>query len=590
MNIEWKTLNVPLAYAIQEVYGTTRTQTKITQGIAKLGPTTGESSNPYDSFSYLLNIEFKNFPVEIKNCYWYSIELVCPGMESYTAEYNLINGQWNKKEYSNINADYFKFYYIGDEEYLYASISPLAIRNNNISDIYQHNVYTYINFRNNNNVYPTPENPTYARYTYSIIPKIEDVYLKITYSEVPIELLPIYPVDVYLKNTRPINFEWNSSLYEWNENTQPISGKEDIHITSNKLEVYDSLGVRKEYLFNDNTNSYLMGIEDVSDFTVGDIYYRITTTANNGYVAIFEKQFILTGPSTAPDIVSVSQDCFPVVVWSSQNQISWQMVIRKAEDLIYDSGMKPGNDMQFKVPVFLEDGSYSVEMRTLNNLGIYSNWNSAVFTLNPSKPSAPEGVVISTNNDFSVSVLCNVPSDAEKIFVVRRDNSESKSEIIGEYVNGFTDVNVALNKPYEYAVRSYNQGYSDSDWFDAAIYTEGIVIRDSNNKNNYVRVWMSDADFDVIATEAKSDTLFSCIGRKYPVSELGEWITSNRSFKGCISIDDYNKLINMKYNSKSVIFQNDKEVFPCYMEIKDSGKYFNGMRFVEFSMTRIDGE
>lgn len=229
-------------------------------------------------------------------------------------------------------------------------------------------------------------------------------------------------------------------------------------------------------------------------------------------------------------------------------------------------------------------------MRALNNYGFYTEWGSSIFTLNPPKPDAPTNIIVSANNDFGISVYCNAPSDAGTLYVVKRDSENGISKVIGEYYDGFVDVNVPLNKNYEYTVRNYVTGYADGIWCDGVVAASGIVLRDAKEITDYVHVWENSSEFDVINEDSKSDVLVRCIGREYPVEEFGEWLTSSRSIQCCISMEDYNHLVKMKAQNQDIIFQNNNEVFRCYMEVKDNGVHASGKREVNITITRIDGD
>lgn len=421
------------------------------------------------------------------------------------------------------------------------------------------------------------------------VPNIEDLVLTIRYCKIPTVLETLYPYDIYAKNTKPITFEWVNSVPEPYYAGQRRD-KTELYNASSVLRIWDSDGNTKEYTLPGSATSYELSTSVLSTFAIGQINYSLKSIANNGVELELTEQFTLVGQTDAPDIISVSQDNYPVISWSCASQISWQMIIKQGDVLVYDSGMKAGSEQTYRVPVFIENGAYSVEMRALNAYGIYTGWNSMSFVINPDKPNAPTGVITSPNSHFGISVSCIPPVDAGTLYVVRRDDSNSKSVVIGEYYEGFVDYNVALNKSYEYTVRNYTGGSADGPFVDGTVRANGAVIRDPEDKLNYINVWKSENEFDVIPEEEKSDALVQVIGRKYPVAELGEWITSVRRFYGHVSAEDYKKLVAIKLNRKNVILQTDNEVFPCYMEFRDNGKYVDGGRNLQFSFTRIDGE
>lgn len=596
--IEWKTLEVPLKYAVQRVgYSDEAVDTIIYSGLGKYGAWI-DGDDPYSSktkiTNYFLYYVFQ-IPETIKDCYWKSIELISyqNNSKGYYQNFKYNNSKYTKtiseKPDAGVCTPYLNFCYKGDVVGKGGTIGftnklTTNIRQAQIDDVYSAN--GFINFSNNGTpIIPYP--PTYTDCTqgYAEILDVSKVKLVFEYAEVPIEVNNIYPIDVYIKNTRNINIEWDSSIVPY-LSTQV----KDVQILSHTVEVSDSSGKTKTYNTAGDERFVSVSSSDLAYFDLGDISYKVTATASNNNTGFDESHFILMGQSSAPDIVSVSDDSFPTVSWTSSDQMSWELVIKQGNEVIYNSGLTPGTETSFKVPVMLNDGVYSFEMRTMNPYGIFTAWNATSVNLNPTKPSVPQGIIVSSNNDYSVSIECSIPDDSDELFVLKKDMENGKATIVGKYYKGFRDYNVPLNKVSYYTIRNYKQGYSDGDWQNVVINGQGAVVRDAEYPESYIYIWMSEDDFDIYITEDRSDTLLRVIGRKYPVSERGEWLTSVRDFNGAVSIEDFNKILKMKIEKRNIIFQYDNDVFPGHISIKDNGKLVNGMRNLSFTITRIDGD
>ena len=211
--------------------------------------------------------------------------------------------------------------------------------------------------------------------------------------------------------------------------------------------------------------------------------------------------------------------------------------------------------------------------------------------MNPTKPDAPEGIIVSARTDFGVSVSCSDMETTGKLLAVRRKDEDSEPVVLGEYNGTFVDYLIGLNDYHQYTIRNYVQGYADGEWIDGVVLASGVVIRNADDYSDFVKVWMSeDAISNYRINEERSDVLVQCIGRKFPVAERGEWITSTRSFNGFVTDKDFQKLVDMKLNSNHVLLQSNGEYFPCYMEFSDDGKYITDGRLLSFLMTRIDGD
>jgi hypothetical protein len=417
-----------------------------------------------------------------------------------------------------------------------------------------------------------------SNWYYGVIHNIENSILHVTCYPLPFDIQSVYPRDVNCRNDRIINTTWN---YTNPRTYYYYPAEATITVTQGQtVKTFTT------------TESDITCPIPANELTPGEAIYKVTLTSNYGYSFDGPEQtFTVIGQTSAPEITNITQDSFPTITWSCADQAAWELLIRDNNSVVYHSDMKAGTEQSFTLPVMLEDGSYSVEMRALNIYGYYTDWGSYGFALSPTKPTAATNLIVSTNANYTVTIDCTAPEDAGTLYVVRRRTPNDKAEIIGEYNNGFTDYYVPVNTTYEYAVRNYVTGYADTDFIDATIKCPGVVIRDGEDLSRFIPLWKNDnEEFDVIANDSRSDTLVQCLGRKYPVNEIGEWLTSTRTFTAHVSSSDMLKLNDINLNSKCVYLQNKDECIPCKMEITDAGEYNGGGRIINFTLTRIDEE
>lgn len=413
---------------------------------------------------------------------------------------------------------------------------------------------------------------------------IENSYIEFNASPVDLIVSPVYPVNVYASNERDLIVDWDFSNIVNRSSTYLYADSAVVTITdSNEVSIQETVA--------DDTSQVTFDTTDLEDLTVGQCTVSILVTSNYGTTGEATCVFALVGQSDAPEITDVSQDSYPTIEWTSTGQISWEMIISNALGVVYKTGMVLGDDQSFTVPILLEDGGYSIELRYVNAYGLISEWGSAFVDLQPTKPDAPTGIIVSARTDFGVSVSCDDMVTTGKLLAVRRKDENSTPEVLGEYNGLFVDYLVGLNDYHQYTIRNYVEGYADGDWIDGVVLARGVVIRDADNYLNFVNVWMSeDRTIGFIYDDARSDVLTQCVGRKYPVTEFGEWVTSERSFSGAVSEADFKKLTKMKLQSSHVILQSKEECFPCCLEFSDGGEYINEGRLVNFRLTRIDGD
>ena len=407
--------------------------------------------------------------------------------------------------------------------------------------------------------------------------------LEILLTDIDINVDPTYPVNVYARKDRDLTVAWETS-------NSDNRSEDYLWVTESTITITDSEDNTVTYTIEGSDSYHVFDTSDISDLAVGECTVHVETTTNYGWIGEATWTFDLTGETNAPEITSVTQNSYPTVTWTASSQIAWELQISNNNGIVYKTGMVPDNARSFTVPQLLEDGQYSLEMRCTNAYGIITAWSSYFLKLAPTKPDAPEGIIVSARNDFGISINCNDIETTGKLLAVRRKNSDSVPEVLGEYNGSFVDYLIGLDDPHEYTIRNYVEGYADGDWIDGVLAYSGVVIRDADNYSNFVHVWMSeDKTINYINDDDRSNILTQCVGRKFPISELGEWLTVERSFTGYVSKEGFKQLQKMKLNSTHVLLQSKEEYFPCYMQTADQGEYNDG-RIVTFKMTRIDGD
>lgn len=413
---------------------------------------------------------------------------------------------------------------------------------------------------------------------------IDTFELEILLTDIEVYIEPTYPVNVYARKDRNLTVSWEVS-------NSDNRSEQYIWVTESTITITDSNDESVSYTVTGNDLYHVFTPSDIEDLAVGECTVHVESTTNYGWVGEATWTFDLTGETDAPEITNVTQNSYPTITWDSDSQISWEMQISNAQGIVYKSGIVVGSEESFTVPKFLEDGDYSIEMRCVNVYGVMTGWSSYFLHLEPTKPDAPEGIIVSARTDFGVSVSCSDMETTGKLLAVRRKDENSTPVVLGEYNGSFVDYLIGLNDYHQYTIRNYVEGYADGDWIDGVVLASGVVIRNADDYSEFVNVWMSEdsiSNFNI--DDQRSDVLVQCVGRKYPIAERGEWITSRRSFSGFVTNEDFKKLTKMKLESNHVLLQSNGEFFPCYMEFGDNGEYITNGRILNFAMTRIDGD
>lgn len=581
------TLRLEFDHAVQYQTYPNNTSWNVTSGTVVTG---GRYSGNYVSYENKFQIYFKPLPFNVGKFHILSSKLHfgSGGKSIFAAQYD---------DYVVRTSDYDGIYcnfrmYMNSSMLWYFSRAAYGdystdITENIIFDSYTRSIFEEYNNDENSLIHATVSSPTGINYTktgsilnsgsFTEIYNIEQSYLEIEYEPIGISIEGIYPINVNVRNDRKTTFTWDIG-FEYERDDLEIN-KVEIEIEQGgNVQTFESLGKDANYTFDANT------------FNAGETKYKLKAYSTYGTTSETTKySFIFIGATNAPEVTEVTQNNYPTITWICDEQKAYELLVKNEFGVIYNSGVVVSEEKSLKLPIMLNDGSYFIEIRALNNFGYYTTWSSYSFVLNPPKPSAIENIIVSANNDFGVSVSCNAETNGT-LFVVRRRNEFDYPVVVGEYKKGFVDYTIPLNTPHQYAVRNYVEGYADSEWLDAEIRTEGVVLRDSQDLSQYVHLWKNSEIFDVMSNSTRSDVLINCVGRTYPVKEVGEWIAETKTFNSYVDKEDYRKVVDFNVKSHNIYYQANNEFIPCHIEIQDGGEYLGQGRFVSFKLTRIDGE
>lgn len=383
----------------------------------------------------------------------------------------------------------------------------------------------------------------------------------------------VYPIDVLVKKSKEFSVAWN-----YNETVSVGQTKYWVYITQG--------GKTTEYTGTSANHFHTIEADTLS---TGTCSYTIKVLNRDGqYGVCGPYTFVVVGDSDAPEIIEVTQDAKPTITWKIDSQNAFEIVIYdENEKKVYESGMVVDEHLRIhQINTLLPNGKYIVNIRALNIYGYYTPWGTYYLELDAECKSAVTEIYVFSTSEYGVSVSCKITGG--KAFVIRKKANSNEIETLGEYEEGFIDYTVPLNDPYQYAIRLYDCGISDSAWRMIKVKADGVVIRDSEDSKKYVNLWMSDEEaFCIYMDDSREKTLINCLGRTYPVKEQGAWKESKRSFKAYATEQEFRVLTDMKINGNVMKYQAEGEYMVCDMDITDNGQYMEG-RNVTVNLTRID--
>lgn len=415
-------------------------------------------------------------------------------------------------------------------------------------------------------------------------------WIELTYEDDAVDYIEpraTYPVGVAIKNNIAQTFTWTFDMMtpQRPNPSDPVPPILQHTIEYNKIgsETINTLTVSDDKLYQ---------VIPANTFEVGKYRYRVKNESYWDTIFVTDWiRFDAIGADTAPTITNVTNDSIPTVTWTDTNQAAYEVRIKDDhQNVLYYSGIIISEDLSHKANKMLKNGTYIVEVRELNNYGMFSEWGSLEFTINTSAVDPPTNVFVSVNNKHGVEISGTPAENAQKTLVVRKKIGEEDAEIIGIYEGGiFIDYTAEGNTFYEYTLRNYDVGYSDGKATPVQDKIKQFVLMDGRNLENHINLEHSDdANYMLDWTEERSKILINVLGRKYPVKEQGEWFSKVRKFNAYVKSEDWNKLLDIYYNADVVYLKADHDFFACDMDIKDGGQYIGGGSIISFTMTRIE--
>lgn len=169
----------------------------------------------------------------------------------------------------------------------------------------------------------------------------------------------VSPVDTYLDGSAPITFRWNHVNSSGSQQTKAL------------LQVWpDGGSVVTEAEITGTVNEYTV---PPNTYTSGDYYWRVATFNADGVQGSWATAKFLVIAAPAQPIVLV-QDASPrpSILWQTNEQEAYQIQLSG----IYDQILF-GVDQNWRCPVYLEDGTYTIRVRSQNKYGLWSAWGEA---------------------------------------------------------------------------------------------------------------------------------------------------------------------------------------------------------------------
>lgn len=146
----------------------------------------------------------------------------------------------------------------------------------------------------------------------------------------------------------------------------------------------------------------------------GNVLWRVRTFNTENVAGTWSESasiFVINAPD-AP-VVSAEQTPRPLISWQSSGQEGYQIRIQG----VWESGSIYGTASSKKCPVIIPDGDYSVQVRVVNEYGLWSDWGSAPLTV---ANSAGAAITLTVSASDSIYLSWTTSGTYER-YLVQRD-------------------------------------------------------------------------------------------------------------------------------------------------------------------------
>lgn len=264
----------------------------------------------------------------------------------------------------------------------------------------------------------------------------------------------------------------------------------------------------------------------------GRIYWRVRSYNQNDIASEYATaDFINNVPPDSPVITGITSETAPVITWSSNGQIAFEIEIGGViKETIYT-----GNK-EYKVPAYLLNNDYTARLRTINALGTYSE--PTTFTIQPTHLGETPDV---TAEQVEGGVLVTVLNSFNRCYLLR--DGVPVANFVGQYLdvkanageNAYTIIGVVGNLASSVDVNVY---YNCA--VSVLISRDNAIIKINERFDNRP---------DVSYSKQQNGKLVQYLGRERPV-----WIDNGNYSRSwsvtCKNKDIYNYVGQvMKYRS-----------------------------------------
>ena len=333
------------------------------------------------------------------------------------------------------------------------------------------------------------------------------------------------PVGDYIKNGKPITFEW-----DFVKNTVEEQKAYEIEIS-----LPNETKTIKETSAN---TSHTVDLK-ITDSIV--VYWKMRVQNNFGDWSSWTERvsFQTIGIPPAPQIMSIDNSNRPLVKWSSREQEAFKLSVEdlKGNVVFITKDILGATTREYKIDKVIPDGKYLFKLSILNAYAIYSEITEYTHIIGPTPIEKPTITIY--KSDYFVEVTSDY-LDGE----VLRDG-----KVIGKLKDGkFRDYTGANYKTYSYQIRAFKDdvvGLSDKKGC-VTEFGEFNTLATVDKLDDFflVKYGLNESIKKVYSFEVQGAAI-SLEGKKYPFYEFDNH--ARASFNLSFYLENMDQVIKLQY-------------------------------------------
>lgn len=354
--------------------------------------------------------------------------------------------------------------------------------------------------------------------------------------------VPLYPRDITLIEPERTLFSW-----QFNAETGAIQISAELQYKNVDDENYTTVSLTQ--------SGYTYTLD--SALAVGSYQWRVKVTNDAGDTSSYSDvaYFDVIGKPASPIINDIENKTLPTITWNTADQQSCEIILadQSGKELYHET--LATNESIFR-PNFFLDGGYLFSVRVMNNSMMWSDWAQRGFNITATGPSAATLSLVDVSGDLAVNLSYTLPENVHAVLIRSQGGTEKVLANLDPLESEYRDDTVAANLTYQYWIRTYDEGYTDTAHVSASVAFEGAIL---NGANASLNLNVSDEKFLPHSEDITREyALLSLSGREYPMIERGNFTKVEFSRRFHVTAAQ-KKILDILSKQESLFYRDSKE-------------------------------